>query len=113
MKNDPNLRFFSFPGRTVYYIGWNNDREPFKSAKVRRALALGINRQEIIDALLFGQGLLATSTMPPWHPFYPKDVQPLAFNQQEAMQLLDQEGWKDTNGDGIREKGGKPLRFTI
>ena len=113
VKNDPNLRFFSFPGRTVYYIGWNNDREPFKSARLRRALALGINRKEIIDALLFGQGLLATSTMPPWHPFYPKDVEPLAYDPQQAGQLLDQEGWKDTNGDGIRDKGGKPLRFMM
>ncbi len=113
VKNDANLSFFSFPGRTVYYIGWNNDRDPFKSAGVRRALALGINRQEIIDALLFGQGLLATSTVPPWHALYPKDVQPVAFDQQQAMQLLEQEGWKDSNGDGVRDKNGKPLRFTM
>ncbi|HSL68593.1 MAG TPA: ABC transporter substrate-binding protein, partial [Longimicrobiales bacterium] len=68
IERDPNLVLHSFPGRTVYFIGWNNQREPFKSAVVRRALALGINRQEIIDALLFGHGAIATSTVPPWHP---------------------------------------------
>jgi peptide/nickel transport system substrate-binding protein len=113
IKPDNNLQFFSFPGRTVYYIGWNNKREPFTSANVRRALALGINRQEIIDALLFGEGAVATSTVPPWHPLYPKDLQPLAYNQQEAMALLEREGWKDANGDGIREKNGQPLKFTL
>jgi peptide/nickel transport system substrate-binding protein len=113
VKSDANLQLYSFPGRTVYYIGWNNDREPFKSAKLRHALALGINRQEIIDALLFGQGSLASSTVPPWQPLYPKDLPQIAFDQQQAAALLDQEGWKDSNGDGIRDKGGKPLRFTL
>lgn len=113
IKQDANLEFHSFPGRTVYYIGWNNQRQPFTSANVRRALALGINRQEIIDALLFGEGALATSTVPPWHPLYPKDVRPLAYNQQEAIALLEQDGWRDANGDGVREKGGNPLKFTL
>lgn len=113
IKGDANLQFFSFPGRTVYYIGWNNKREPFNNVNVRRALALAINRQEIIDALLFGEGALATSTVPPWHPTYPKSLEPLQYNLQEAVRLLEQEGWKDANGDGVREKNGKPLKFTL
>jgi peptide/nickel transport system substrate-binding protein len=113
VKSDANLQLHSFPGRTVYFIGWNNKRAPFTSATVRRALALGINRQEIIDALLFGQGAIATSPVPPWHPLYPKTVQPLAYNPEQAKQLLEQEGWRDSNNDGIREKAGKPLRFTL
>ncbi|HSL71293.1 MAG TPA: ABC transporter substrate-binding protein, partial [Longimicrobiales bacterium] len=38
---------------------------------------------------------------------------PLAHNPQQAMALLDQEGWKDSNGDGVRDKNGQPLRFTL
>jgi peptide/nickel transport system substrate-binding protein len=113
IKENGGIDLFAFPGKTVYYIGWNNKREPFNSAAVRRALAMAVNRQEIIDALLFGQGTPATSTVPPWHPLYPKDIQPLAFDVNAAGQLLESEGWRDTNGDGIREKGGKPLRFTL
>jgi peptide/nickel transport system substrate-binding protein len=113
VRDDANLQLHSFPGRTVYYVGWNNKRPPFTSAVVRRALALGINRQEIIAALLSGEGALATSTVPPWHPLYPKDVQPLAYDPQQAQQLLEQEGWRDTNGDGLRDRGGQPLRFTM
>ena len=113
VQADSSLRLHSSPGRSLYYIGWNNKREPFTSAAVRRALALGINRQEIIAALLVGQGALATGMVPPWHPLYPKDVQPLPYDSAQAARLLEQEGWRDSNRDGIREKAGRPLRFTL
>lgn len=113
LKTQPDINFISFPGKSVYYIGWNNKRAPFTSAAVRRALAMAVNRSEIIDALLLGQGTPAASTVPPWSPLYPKDIQPLPYDITGAGQLLDTEGWKDTNGDGIRDKGGKPLRFTL
>ncbi|MBW3554305.1 MAG: hypothetical protein KY466_12375, partial [Gemmatimonadetes bacterium] len=102
----------SFPGNTLYYLGWNNERPPFNDAVVRRAMTLAINRQEIIDALLFGYGRTATSTIPPWHPFHP-DIEPLPHSPEQAQQLLEQAGWTDSNGDGVREKGGRPLRFSI
>lgn len=113
IKDNDAIKTFAFPGKTVYYIGWNNKRPPFNSPNVRRALGMAVNRQEIIDALLFGQGTPASSTVPPWHPLFPKDAPAPTFDVAAAGQLLDQEGWKDTNGDGIRDKGGKPLRFTL
>jgi peptide/nickel transport system substrate-binding protein len=64
-QDNDQLQVFAFPGKAVYYIGWNNGRPPFNSAAVRRALGMAINRQEIIDALLFGQGTPASSTVPP------------------------------------------------
>jgi peptide/nickel transport system substrate-binding protein len=113
IKSDQSLKLFSFQGRTVYYIGWNNQRPPFNSAVVRRALALALNRQEIIDVLLTGEGAIASSTVPPSHPLSPQTIQPLPFDAAQAIKLLEQEGWKDGNGDGIREKGGKPFQFTL
>ena len=113
IENNDQLKVFAFPGKTVYYIGWNNAKAPFNSANVRRALGMAVNRQEIIDALLFGQGTPASSTVPPWHPLFPKDAAAPVFDVNQATQLLEQEGWRDTNGDGIREKGGQPLRFTL
>jgi peptide/nickel transport system substrate-binding protein len=111
-END-QLKVFAFPGKSVYYIGWNNGRPPFNSAALRRALGMAVNQQEIIDVLLFGQGAPANSTVPPWHPLAPKDGLASTYNLNGAIQLLEREGWRDTNGDGIREKGGRPLRFTL
>ena len=113
IQSGSGTNLLSFPGRTVYFIGWNNERAPFDDARVRRALALAIDRQEIIEALLYGQGQIATSTVPPWHPLYPPDVEPLAHDAAAAAALLEQAGWTDTNGDGIREKDGQPLAFEL
>ena len=113
VEGNSDMKVFAFPGKTVYYIGWNNKRPPFNSANLRRALGMAVNRQEIIDALLFGQGTPASSTVPPWHPLFPKDAAAPKFDVAAAGQLLDQEGWRDSNNDGIRDKGGRPLRFTL
>ncbi|HEX6558376.1 MAG TPA: ABC transporter substrate-binding protein, partial [Longimicrobiales bacterium] len=113
LKKSSQVNFMAYPGKTVYYIGWNNRRAPFTSSAVRRALAMAVNRDEIINSLLFGQGSPANSTVPPWHPLYAKGVQPLAYDPAGAGRLLDSLGWKDTNGDGMREKAGRPFRFTL
>ena len=112
IKQTGAVTLHSYPGNTLYYLGWNNARPPFDDARVRRAMTLGINRQEIIDALLSGYGSPATSTVPPWHPFHP-DIEPLPHDPAQAGQLLEQAGWTDGNGDGVREKGGRALSFTI
>jgi peptide/nickel transport system substrate-binding protein len=113
IQQNKSVKLFAFPGKTVYYIGWNNRKAPFNSAPLRRALAMAVNRQEIIDALLFGQGTPAASTVPPWHPLFAKDAQQPTYDVAAATKLLESEGWRDSNGDGIREKGGQPLRFTL
>ena len=113
-QRQDEVRLHAFPGRTVYYIGWNNERAPFDDARVRRALALAVDRQAIIDALLRGQGSLATSTLPPWHPLHSDDIEPLTHDSAAAARLLDEAGWRDRDGDGIRENAqGRPLRFTL
>jgi peptide/nickel transport system substrate-binding protein len=111
VADNADTDLFSYPGRTIWYIGWNNARPPFNDAAVRRAMAHAINRQEIIDALLYGEGLLATSTIPPWHRANP-DIEPLQFNPDLAGQMLEQAGWV-AGADGIRQRGGQRLAFTL
>ena len=106
------LELHAFPGRTVYYVGWNNERPPFDDPALRRALASAIDRREIIDALLYGKGEIANSTIPPSHPLHP-DTEPLPYDLEDARRRLERAGWVDTDGDGIREKEGRPLRFTL
>ncbi|MFW5947795.1 MAG: ABC transporter substrate-binding protein, partial [Gemmatimonadota bacterium] len=107
------LTLHSFPGNTLYYLGWNNARPPFDDARVRRAMTLAIDRPEVIDGLLAGYGAPATSTVPPWHPFAP-ELAPLPHDPDAARALLEAAGWRDRNGDGVREDGsGTPLSFTL
>jgi peptide/nickel transport system substrate-binding protein len=110
----PDLELSAFPGRTFFYIGWNNARPPFDRPEVRRAMTHAINRQDIIDALLFGFAEPATNTVPPWHPYSPRDLEPLPYDPDRAAALLDAAGWRDRTGDGIREdEAGRRLSFDL
>jgi peptide/nickel transport system substrate-binding protein len=111
---DPNVRLITYPGRSFIIIGWNQRREPFGDEGVRRALTMAIDRERIIDAVLYGHGSLANSTVPPF--FWQYDAEAgadMGFDPEEAVRLLAEAGF--TRGaDGIMRNGdGQPLRFTL
>ncbi len=105
-------RLHAFPWRLFAYIGWNGQRELFEEAEVRRALTMAIDRQELLDGLLYGYGTIATGVIPPWHPFAP-DLDPLPYAPDSAAAILERHGWVDTDGDGIRDRDGRPFRFQL
>jgi len=72
---------------------------------LRRAISLGIDTQEWINAIYYGQGVVAQSTVPPGaFGFDPELAGPLAeFNPAKAKALLDIFGYVDRDGDGYRE----------
>ena len=113
VKRQEGFRLSNFPSREFYYVGWNNEREPFKDASVRRALGMAINKPQMIQGLLRGFGSPAHGVIPPWSPMHTDLSQADRYDPAAAKQLLAQAGWRDTNGDGIVEKDGKPLRFTL
>jgi peptide/nickel transport system substrate-binding protein len=84
--------------------------------RVRQAIAHAIDKQTIVKRVLSGLGTpadtLSVSPNTAWSPKIP-DGQQFDFDIAKANQLLDQAGYKDTNGDGIREMpgGGRPLKF--
>lgn len=112
IESTDNLELHSYSGTKLFYLGWNNERPPFNDPLVRRAMTLAIDRQEIIDSQLEGHGSVATSTVPPWHPLHP-DMDPLAHDPDQARALLEQAGWTDANGDGVLEKDGETLSFSL
>ena len=113
VKGNPKLQFFAFPGRTVYFIAWNNKRAPFTDARVRKAMTLAIDRKQITDALLMGYGKEATSPIPPWSPLAP-DVQPLPVDRKQAMQLLADAGYTvKNNAQWVTNEAGQPIHFTL
>ena len=95
------------------YIGWNMDRPYFKDKRVRQALTMLIDRQQIIDTLWFGLASSLESPVYPSSPLFNPNLKPFLYNPKRALELLDEAGWKDTNGDGIRDKDGVPFRFEI
>ncbi len=113
VKNNPGLQLMAFPGRTVYFIAWNNKRPPFNDERVRRAMTLGIDRAQITETLLRGYGQPAVSPLPPWSPLSP-DVKPLPFDRAQAMQLLADAGYTiKGNARVVTNAAGQPIHITL
>ncbi len=80
------------------------------------AITKGTNRQEIADALFGDYGGVSNGTVPPYHPLHDASLgaEAMAFDPAAARALLDEAGWMDRDGDGVRESAeGVRLSFTI
>ena len=75
---------------------------------VRKAIAMGINKKGFVDVLLKGYGYTATGAFPDSFAFG-KGVKTVSYDPAQAKKILQDAGWVDTDGDGIREKNGVKL----
>ncbi|WP_051272526.1 ABC transporter substrate-binding protein [Fundidesulfovibrio putealis] len=94
-------------------MAFNLSRDPFSDIRVRKAVNLAVNRQEIVEANLDGIGEPAKTLFPPQVSWANASLKGFAFDPEGAKALLAQAGWKDANGDGILDKDGKPLRVKL
>jgi peptide/nickel transport system substrate-binding protein len=96
-------------------VGKCTGHPALRDVKVRQALAYATDKQSLIDTVLLGLGAPGLSLVMPGHgDGYAKDVQDYPFDIEKAKQVLEEAGYKDTDGDGIREMPGdpsKPLSF--
>ncbi|MBN1918902.1 MAG: hypothetical protein JW889_13430 [Verrucomicrobia bacterium] len=101
------------PSRWYSFIAWNNDRVWFRDQRVRRAMAYLVDRQTILDTIEFGLGQVVSGPLCPWSPAYDKTIEPLPYDPEAAKRLLDDAGWIDHDGDGIRDKviDGERVKF--
>ena len=113
MSRDPRLTLYRYPSLGYTYVGYNQNSVLFQDRRVRQALTMAINREEMITFILFGLGQQATGPFP-GHLWYsdPK-VAPWPFDPARARRYLKEAGWEDRDGDGILEKDGQPFRFTL
>ncbi len=110
-----HLEFRSFGFRSYDFVGWNSRRPQLEDPRVRRAITLATNRQQIVDALLRGYGQVAQAGVPPFHWGYdPSLADALPYDPDAARALLEEAGWIDRTGDGIRENSdGVRLEISI
>ncbi|MEW5851499.1 MAG: peptide ABC transporter substrate-binding protein [Myxococcota bacterium] len=94
------------------HIDLNLDDPWLKDARMRRALAMGINRKALVDALFQGKQPLAEGAVPPRRYDYNPATQPVPYDPAKAAALLDEMGFQK-GADGIREKDGKKLQLSI
>jgi peptide/nickel transport system substrate-binding protein len=108
-----NFQKYRYPAFQYTHLAFNQKHPWFSDKKVRQAIAYGIDKNEIVDVVLFGLGSPATGPYVPNTWPYNPDVKKYDYNPGKAKQLLKEAGWQDTDGDGFLDKDGRSFEFTI
>ena len=107
-------RVLSYPAHRWHALALNNKHSLMGDVTVRRALGLALDREELLVAILDGQGTLIDA---PWLPTHwaleGVSLTPLPYAPDQARQLLAASGWSDTDGDGLLDKNGQQLHLNI
>jgi peptide/nickel transport system substrate-binding protein len=111
LRNQQNLNFYTVEQPNTFYFCLNNAREPFDDKRVRLALALGCNRQLMVERILKGEAPVAAGPYgTAFGEFQNKELKPYPYDPERAKALLAEAGWTP-GADGIMEKDGKRMSF--
>ena len=113
VKADPRLALVTYWTNLYVTVDWNNDNPLFRDPEVRRALTLAIDRQKIVDTVLGAYGRVATSPIISTVWAHDRSLQPWPYDPAAARRILAARGWKDTDGDGVLDKDGRPFAFEL
>jgi peptide/nickel transport system substrate-binding protein len=113
MENDPRFKTYHYLGVFYFTILFNLQDPLFADERLREALDLAVDRQEIISDALHGW---AEETTGPFRPNtwpYNPEVTNSNYDPEKASAILSQLGWQDTDGDLILDREGQELGFAI
>ncbi len=112
-----NVEIMTAPGLSYYYVGFklgkfDNDKlavtetlPKYQDKKLRQAMMYALNRQEWVDAFWFGYAKPVSKPVPSahWISADESELNTYDYNPERAMELLDEAGFVDVDGDGKRE----------
>jgi peptide/nickel transport system substrate-binding protein len=104
---------YRYPSSGYLYMGYNLRHPLFGDKRIRQAMTAAINKDELIQGVLFGMGQRSHGPIVPGRWAYNPDVKDIAYDPKHAAELLAEAGWKEKNSDGVLVKNGKPFKFTI
>jgi peptide/nickel transport system substrate-binding protein len=93
------------------YLAWNCRSVWFRDKRVREAMTLLFDRRTLNEKIYSGYAELVSGPFYINSWAYDKSIDPLPFDPARAKQLLDEAGWIDSDGDGIRDKDGVDFEF--
>jgi ABC-type transport system substrate-binding protein len=114
LEGDPALKFARYPDFGYFGLQYNlREGRLFAEKAVRQALAYCIDKEATVEAATDGQGVPVDADIPPASWAYNPDIPRFDNDPEKAAELLDEAGWTDEDGDGVRAKDGRPLATTI
>lgn len=105
IQEEPGIATLQFPGVNLTSMIFNTTSPYFSDVRVRQAVAYALDRDSMI-AVGGGAGTLTVSQVHPSMPEYNSEIAPYPYDADTAASLLEEAGWTDADGDGIRESQG-------
>ena len=116
----PDVRLAPYPGLTYGFLDLNllagassRPHPVFGDRAVRRALTQALDRRAMLRNVWDSSAAIGMGPFTRASSSADTTIAQIAFDRPAAARELDAAGWRDENGDGMREKGGRPLAFTI
>ena len=118
VEGTPGIAVAEFPSRGFLYYEFNLDPEvttKWQDQRVRQALLYALDRESIVNDILLGYAEVAQGTQPAVSYAYAPDriTTKYTYDPEKAAALLEEAGWTDSDGDGIRDKDGESLSFEV
>ena len=114
LAQDPRFRVDYHSPPTGVRIFWNHRNPLFREATVRRALTQAINRRGLHGVLSFPGDLPITDGIFTACQFERRQVtEPWPYDPDESRRVLEQAGWRDRDGNGVRRRDGRAFAFTM
>ena len=102
----------SVPTSRCFLGQFNFDSELMRDDAVRQAVEMGIDKDGFCNVITEGRCVPAASAFPDSFSFGNSAVNAKSYDPEAARTLLENDGWTDTDGDGIREKNGEKLSIS-
>ena len=120
VRADSSLRLVPYAPNALAYISFNlRDRDRrgphpiFGDRAVRRAVTMAVDRATIVRSLFGEEGEVAVGPTARAQWIWSDSIRQLPYDTAAAGRLLAEAGWRDADGDGVRDKNGRPLRFVL
>lgn len=113
LEGDDSVVVHSAPSTNPFWLQLNVSDPIFEDVHVRQAMNYAIDRDLIIEAIYGGRAVALGGPLSPYNNFADPDLGPYPYDTEMALGLLAEAGWTDSDGDGMLDKDGANLSFTI
>jgi peptide/nickel transport system substrate-binding protein len=114
LAEDPDFIAYRTSWSSIKHFPLNNSHPVLSDKVVRQAMMHALDRPQIIQDLWSGAAKVAHSNLSPKYDFYYNpNLKQYEYDPEKTKEMLDEAGWVDGDGDGVREKDGTDLAFTV
>ncbi|MEJ8303271.1 nickel ABC transporter substrate-binding protein [Saccharibacillus sacchari] len=114
IENEASLERLRSPGTSSHFLVYNGSNPDLQDVNVRKAINLAIDKSSIVNDLMGGIGSEAKGLFPSTVPYVTEsNSKGYGYDPEAARSRLAESGYTDTDGDGLVEKNGTPLKLSL